>query len=103
MALGHRQKLPQHLPAQESQGKAVVNRHFPLAEDRSGSLSRSQTKVSGKQAERLVQPLGKITPNRLASDLARKSQHLANRPQAQGFQALQDVWRQPQRRHGKAR
>ena len=62
----------------------------------SGSLSRSQTKVSGSRPSAWPSLCGRIAPNRLDQDLARQAQDVADRPQAQGFQALQDDWRQPQ-------
>ena len=57
MALGHRQKLPQHLPANETQGKAVFNRHFPLADGRERLLEPLADEGFGQQAQRLVEPL----------------------------------------------
>ena len=103
MAPGHRQKLSQHLPANEIEGKAIVNRHFPLAEGRERLLEPLADEGFGQQAERLVKPLRQDHAKPAGQRLARKSKDVADRPQAQGFQSLQGGRRQPQRRHGQAR
>ena len=102
-APGHRQKLPQHLPANETEGKAVVNRHFPLAEGRERLLEPLADEGLGQQAKCLVEPPGQDHAKPAGQCLARQSQHVADRMQAQGFQSLESVGRQPQRRHGKTR
>ncbi len=102
VALGHRQKLPQHLPAHKSHGKAVFNRHFPFADSRERLLEPLADEGLGQQAQCLVEPLRQDHAKPAGQRLARKSQDIANRPQAQGLQPFQRVWRQPQRRHGKA-
>ena len=74
-------------PGQGGRRSALPTRGRPS----SGSFSRSQTNGSGRQAECLVQPLRQDHAEPAGQRLARKSQDVADRPQAQGFQPLEDA------------